>query len=203
MKKTIIHSFKFILIITFLFLGASFLGAQEGSDREKQGQINYLYKMGTECYYQGKYSQAIKYWEAVLDIDPQQTQPPALIENAREQVQKESGPVDDKFKAAVKRGEFFEALEYNLKLLDLDPTNTDYKDSMTKIKKIVDIFTTLPKNSDVKRLVIQGVYAYIIKPVDIELAFSSLRLALQKDPNNKSIKDFFDQVKLKNPEASR
>ncbi len=180
------------------------LACAEGlSDRDKQMQIDYLFKMGTEYYYQGKYSQAIKYWEAVLDIDLQQTQPPALIENAREQIRKETTPAFEAVQKAVKEGDFINAQENNLKLLDLDPANDQYKDMMHKLKKVSDIFLSLPKNKKVSRLILQGAYAYVIEPVDVDLAFSSLRMARQIAPANKEVSSFYRVLKKEYPTASR
>lgn len=186
-----------LVIISIVYTGL--LWGQELSDREKQNQINYLFKIGTECYYQGKYSQAVKYWEAVLDIDPQQTQPPALIENAREQIEKESVPVYEQLKAAIEKGGYIEAQEHNLKLLDLDSSNKEYKQVMKKLKKIVNIFSSVSKNKRVARLVRQSVQAYVLEPVDIDFSFSSVRLARQLDKNNEQIKKFYKMLKAEYP----
>jgi len=191
-----------------LLLGAvSFLPAvlcaTEADDRERQKKIDYLFKMGTEYYYQGKYSQAIKFWEAVLDIDPQQTQPPALIENAREQIQKDTNPLQVKFEAAVRTGDYISAQELNLRLLDLDGTNKGYKPIMHKLKKIVKIFPVLPKNSKVARLVKQGVGGYILEPNDVELAFTSVRHARKSEPDNPSLVKFADLLAAAYPTEAK
>ncbi|MBD3271548.1 MAG: tetratricopeptide repeat protein, partial [Elusimicrobia bacterium] len=162
MRKYIL--FMLVLIPCGLIpLLSGFLCAESANDREKQAQIEYLYKMGTEYYYQGKYAQAIKYWEAVLDIDPQQTQPPALIENAREQIQKESGPVYKDIKADIEKGDLISAQEKTLRLLDLDPTNTNYKAMMKKINKLISFFPELPKDSKLQRLIIKSISAYLFE----------------------------------------
>jgi len=197
------NNIKKTLLILIYVLCAGMLMAQEMSDRDKQSQINYLFKMGTECYYQGKYSQAVKFWEAVLDIDPQQTQPPALIENAREQIEKESAPVYEQLKKAVKKGDYMEAQEQSLKLLDLDSSHQDYKRIMKKLKKIVAIFSSISNNKRVSRLIKLSVQAYVIEPVDIDFAFSSLQFAQHLEKNNQRIKKYYQVLKAEYPKQAK
>lgn len=182
------------LIIAFLITvgTAQFVHAQnEGMTPQQQhARLEYLYHTAMEYYNSGKYSHAIHYWQAVLNLDPTQTQPKTLIKNARSKIKGMTDPVYKEVKAFYREGNYISAQEKILVLLNMDSTHRDYRKLYDKLQDVMEIFSSLEGSGKISGLLRKSINNYLNKPENIRLSYIFCRYASELDTANQKAKDF-------------
>ena len=184
---------KSLLALFFIFYGLTpaVLAQEEGmSAQELHKRLEYLYRTAMEYENQGKYSNAIYYYQAILNLDPTQVQPPKRIAECREKVKAQTEPIYIEVKSLYARGEYIQAQEKILTLLDVDSANKTYRNLYTNLQEAADIFTVIDGDDKVSVILRKGVCYYLDKPQDIRLAYNITRYATELKPDNLKAKNF-------------
>jgi len=174
----------FVLMLMTCAAVAPRLRAQdEGmTPQELQKRLEYLYRTAMEYEHQNKYSSAIYYYKAILNLDPTQVQPPKRIGECRKQIEEQTRPVYEKVKAFYRAGEYIQAQEKILLLLDIDAANKNYQRLYNRLQEVADIFTVVTKDDKVSRILRLAVSQYLNKPQDVRLAYNFARYAAELQP---------------------
>ncbi|MBN1383758.1 MAG: tetratricopeptide repeat protein [Elusimicrobia bacterium] len=166
--------------------------------------INILYKDAMEAFYNEEYKEAIQYWEKILEIDPSQKNPEKLIEMARAKMMANIKPWTNDIDNLLKKGDYQSALiKYN-QLLELDPTNPNWKSSEEKLEKFTtNVTPSITGKGTINDLLRQSVNGYLGRSTDGRIAVLASRYAWQKAKANKLAKEVFLFMDKEHPVIAR
>lgn len=175
--KGLNRKFPSIFIIFLLISISTFLYAQE---------ISALYRDAMTAFYEKDYKKAISLWEEVMKIDPNQKNPPKLIDMARSKMSENIKPLTDEFNKLLDRGEYLQSLEKLDGLLELDPTNPAWQSYKEKLKKFtVNITPSIAEKGKIFQLLRKSVNSYLGREKDDRVAVLASRYAWQLEKSNK------------------
>ena len=126
-----------------------------------EDDIKALYDAAIKNYTAGKYSDAIRCWQRVLEIDSEQAPPKKMIEFTRAKIKNELSPLVAAFEKALNRGEWFNALDAARRIMDIDPTYPGVSAKKDKLAKISEYFKDNSADKGVSRYVRAAVKAYL------------------------------------------
>lgn len=171
--------------------------ARTPEEMKEQGRICAgYYKAAMESFYQGDYTIAIKQWEEILKIDPQQSQAQKLIEFARQKMADKLKPMSGEIDSLMQQGRYADAFAKNQERLAMDSSNEQWKRLGSKLEKVSKVY---PANTDTDKpsvLARRGIYAYLCEPDDPRFSLNACRYAWQLKPDNprfKGLKDLMEE----------
>jgi tetratricopeptide (TPR) repeat protein len=186
MKKALLA----VLIMVFL---SALAAARTPEEMKEQGRTcASYYKAAMESFYQGDYSIAIKQWEEILKIDPQQTQAQNLIEFARQKMADKLKPMSGEIDSLMQQGKYAAAFGKNQERLAMDASNEKWKRLGARLDKVSKIFPENTDNDKTSVLARRGVYAYLCEPDDPRFSLNACRYASQLKPDNPRLKGLRD-----------
>ncbi|MFA5780419.1 MAG: tetratricopeptide repeat protein [Elusimicrobiota bacterium] len=168
-----------VLILTLNLKPLTFLHSQE---------ISTLYQDAMTAFYKKDYKKAISLWEEVMKIDPNQKNPPKLIEMSRSKMSENIKPLTDEFNKLLERGEYAQSLEKLDGLLELDPTNPAWQSYKEKLKKFVTNVVPsgeISEKGKIPQLLRKSVNSYLGREKDDRIAVLASRYAWQLEKSNK------------------
>lgn len=185
----------YLLLIALLFLPLAAETKTVEELRQESRMLGEYYKMAMDSFYSGDYTAAIRQWEEILKIDPQQAQASQLIEFARQKMVEKVKPLSTEIEALVQSGRYAEALVKNTERLALDSAHSSWKKLNAKLDKVSKIF---PQNMDKAKPFVmarKGTYAYLSDKEDQRLALNACRYAWQlksDDTRLKELKEYME-----------
>ncbi|MFH1282622.1 MAG: tetratricopeptide repeat protein [bacterium] len=186
LKKILIMS----SIVFIIGINISFAQDSGMSPQEKHARLEYLYRTAMDYFKQGKYSNAIYYWQAILNLDPTQTQPEKQIKEARNMIKSQTDPVYEEVRRLYKKGEYVLSQEKILVLLDIDSANQYYRKLYNKLQEVVEIFSVLNKDDKVSSLLRKAVVYYLDKKTNIRYSYIFCRYAAELSKDNQAALEF-------------
>ncbi|MFH1368663.1 MAG: tetratricopeptide repeat protein [Elusimicrobiota bacterium] len=184
---------KRIALLLIILLVLPF-AAQAKTVEELQQQnrmVAEYYRMAMDSFYRGDYTAAIRQWEEIMKVDPQQAQAQQLIEFARQKMVEKMKPLSAEVQNLIIEGKYAESFTKNQERLALDSANRKWKTLGGKLEKIVKIFPKLTENDKASLMAKKGINAYVDDKEDPRLALNACRYAWQLKPDNSR----FDQLK--------
>ena len=164
------------------FLGvASFFAASSSVFGAGTDDIGELYNSAVKHYGSGRYSDAIRCWQRILEIDSEQIPPRKMIEFTRGKIKQELSPRVKAFEKNLKAGKWFIAADAAGKVLDIDPTYPGVAEKKDKLEEIADIIPDSSGRGAVLALLRKSVGAYFDKKPS--LMFDALIYAQQLNKN--------------------
>lgn len=119
-----------------------------------------LYNLAVKNFSAGKYSDAIRCWQRILEIDPEQVPPHKMIEFTRNKITQELTPRVEAFEKNMQSGKWFIAHDAAGKALDIDPTYPGMADKKDKLQEISAIIEDCSGSGAVQELLRKSVHAY-------------------------------------------
>lgn len=154
--------------------------------------VNTLYKDAMESFYNKDYKTAIQYWEKILELDPSQKNPESLIKMARTKMLENITPWTKDVDALLRKGEYRQALVKYNQLLELDPTNPNWKSDAAKLEKFTtNVAPEITGSSGINNLLRKSVSSYLGKSTDGRVAVLASRYAWQQAQSNALAKSVF------------
>jgi len=160
------------------FLGvASFFAVSSSAFGAGADDIGELYNSAVKNYSAGRYSDAIRCWQRILEIDAEQVPPRKMIEFTRGKIKQELAPRVKAFEKNLKAGKWFIAADAAKKVLDIDATYPGVAEKKDKLEEIADIIPDSSGRGRVLALMRKSVTAYFDK--NPSLMFDALIYARQ------------------------
>ncbi|MCD6311644.1 MAG: tetratricopeptide repeat protein [Elusimicrobia bacterium] len=160
------------------FLGvAFFFAASSSAFGAGSDDIGELYNVAVKNYSSGRYSDAIRCWRRILEIDSEQIPPRKMIKFTRTKIKQELAPRVKSFEKNLKAGKWFIANAAAGKVLDIDPTYPGVAEKKDKLEKIAAIVKDSSGSGRVLALMRKSVEAYFDK--NPPLMFDALIYAQQ------------------------
>ncbi|MEA2081564.1 MAG: hypothetical protein U9O97_02330 [Elusimicrobiota bacterium] len=122
-----------------------------------------LYKAAVKNYSSGRYSDAIRCWQRILEIDAEQIPPRKMIEFTRGKIKQELAPRVKSLEKNLKSGKWFVAAAAAGKVLDIDPTYPGVAEKKDKLEEIADIVPDSSGKGKVLAMMRKSVRAYFDK----------------------------------------
>lgn len=154
--------------------------------------VNTYYKDAMESFYNKDYKAAIQCWEKILEIDPSQKNPKNLIKMARTKMLENITPWTKDIDNLLRKGEYRQALVKYNQLLELDPTNPNWKSDAAKLEKFTTIVApSITGSGAINNLLRKSVSGYMGKSADGRVAVLASRYAWQQAQSNALAKSVF------------
>lgn len=128
-----------------------------------EDDIKALYDSAIKHYTAGRYSDAIRSWQRILEIDSEQTPPLKMIKFTRQKIKNELDPKVRAFEEGIKAGKWFAAENTAERIMDLDPTYPGVASKKEKLEKISSLVKDSSGPDKVSRYIRKGVRAYLEK----------------------------------------
>ncbi|MFH1957313.1 MAG: tetratricopeptide repeat protein [bacterium] len=125
--------------------------------------IKGLYNSAVKYYTAGKYSDAIRCWQRILEIDPEQTPPLKMIKFIRQKIEDELNPKVRAFEEQIMAGRWFAASDTAKRIMDIDPTYPGVAEKKEKLEKISSLVKDSSGQDKVLQYVRKGIVAYLEK----------------------------------------
>lgn len=180
---------------TFIFIIPVLIYSQ--ADKSKSEVLRYHYTEAASSFAKGDYVKAIQHWQEVLNIDPNQIQPPKMIEVARLQIRAQIAPLEKMAVNLYINGKFEEALKKFQELIAYDPQSKEYQNKIDILTKVVKITSLEIKDDKISRLIRLGTKNLIEN--NSRVALMCYRYWNQLTGDEKS-KEFIELIKLISPE---
>ena len=126
-----------------------------------EDDITELYDSAIKFFSVQKYSDAIRCWQKILDIDSRQMPPKKMIEFTRQKIQGEITPRIKAFEGSLRAGRWTSAVETAKKILDIDPASSGIKEKKQKLGNVVKIMKAADSSEQVSKLLRISVIFYL------------------------------------------
>ena len=178
---------KIILATVLLACSGSFSAAETGAEGSgnvttDNSQMTRAYDKAFELYTSGSYLEAIKQWDLVLRIDPDQVTAKNMIGEARRKLAGTVSGQKGKFYALVARGRYSDALLRLETMTAADPSNPALAMLSGRLQKIARIVKKKPSRSKAWNVAALGVYYYVNEDENLAFAYDAVRYAAELRP---------------------
>ena len=181
---------KTLLVISLLVFPLS-LSAQGAYDHlsleDKQTVMQEHYSRAIRSYNDENFSRAIYHWKEILKIDPSQTAPPTMIEEAQRKLGDQITPLKETLEGAIQSGKYALASETASTLADRDPANDYFQDTRKKLTAITGITETVTDSDRTSRFIRRALYAHLAKNPYPKFALNAIWHARDINPKHPEV----------------
>ncbi|MBA3052850.1 MAG: tetratricopeptide repeat protein [Candidatus Omnitrophota bacterium] len=164
--------------------------------------IGALYNSAVKNFSAGKYSDAIRCWQRILEIDPEQVPPHKMIEFTRGKIKQELAPRVQAFEKNMQAGKWFIAHDAACRVLDIDPAYPGLAEKKDKLGEIAGITEDCSGSGKVPIMLRKSVHAYFDKNPALMFDAAIYAEQLNKDiALGRKISALLSYMEKKYPEA--
>jgi tetratricopeptide (TPR) repeat protein len=193
-----------IVVIMLITASANVYSAQdELTTKQKQDLIKSYYEVAITCYQQEEYGKAIHYWEQILKLDPEQVQPPRLIEVAKKQLLQANALLLSNIEKTYTSGKYEDAINLVNQALETDPQNSELTKMRSKLQTISDIFGDLSNEDKISGLMCIAVTNYLKPTGNIKTSVNATIYGLQLSSEDAKLKKFMQVLTTRYPEDTK
>jgi len=180
--------------------------AAELTPEQRKAMVEEHYRRAFDQVKKGDYGRALRHWESILELDPTQKSPKALIEEGRRKVGDQTRDQERQVYDRIDRGEYRKAYEGLLALLDRDPSHPGYLALTGRLERVSGILPEAGQGAGHWRVVRTALGAYLGRTEDLKLAYDGLRHARDlapEDPKVKTLLEDFEGLHREVVQANR
>ena len=166
----------------------------------KEVKLQKLYDQAFGYYKSGDYGRAIRNWDEILRLDPQQKTAGDMIREVQANVEKANAKRLAAVMGHVKRGQYRSALDGLETLLENGNRTPFASDLQTQLEDISHIVPQAPDKGKAWRLTVLSIDAALSYNENYKLAYNGLRYARELDPADQRIKSLLDWFLTRHPE---
>lgn len=184
--------FKIIGLVAVIF---SLAGSQENvlSEKEKRTLIKTYYETAIRHFQAQEYGKAINYYEQILKLDPEQVQPPKLIEICRRKIREKYESALKEVDQMVSDGKYNSAYFKIREVIEMDPTNPELKRYQKQLGSIKEIFGEITGKTKKDNLLRRSIAEYLKNPGgNVRFAINSAIYVSQLPPDDARLERYLD-----------